>query len=198
MATAPLPVPKQELAMRTKAETPLLRRGLMLHDWSSSRWGTLRTDTEAASDSEVVRRALLVYEKLVDGALAGKVFLIRDQHGEDYQLASVTAPSSSQEVCDSRGERRNLILQERSAARLDELRSRTGASSDSEVVRQALTIYETLVNKTIEGCEFIIRDPRKKTECQFEILASPTKGVSTRPLFILDRLRALTHTTSEP
>jgi Arc/MetJ-type ribon-helix-helix transcriptional regulator len=52
--------------------------------------------------------------------------------------------------------RRNLTLRGREAARLDYLRTRLEASSDSEVVRQALRYLEELVEDEAAGKGFLI------------------------------------------
>ena len=46
----------------------------------------------------------------------------------------------------------------RSMERLSALKAKTGASSLSEVVKNALRIYEALIEETEAGKEFLIRD----------------------------------------
>ena len=46
----------------------------------------------------------------------------------------------------------------RSMERLNALKGKTGASSLSEVVKNALRIYEVLIEETEAGKEFLIRD----------------------------------------
>jgi hypothetical protein len=51
----------------------------------------------------------------------------------------------------ARKRRLNLIIPERAQERLEWIRSKTEASSDTEVIRQALFVYEQLVAKAAEG-----------------------------------------------
>ncbi len=67
--------------MRTKSESQSLRRSLMLTERSAARLETLRAKTEAQSDSEVVRKALNVYEQLVEDMEQGKTLVVRDPSG---------------------------------------------------------------------------------------------------------------------
>ena len=46
----------------------------------------------------------------------------------------------------------------RSMERLNALKGKTGASSLSEVVKNALRIYEALIEETEAGKQFLIRD----------------------------------------
>jgi Arc/MetJ-type ribon-helix-helix transcriptional regulator len=52
-----------------------------------------------------------------------------------------------------------LDLPERSMARLQELRSKTEASSYAEVVKNALRLYEAIVTETEAGKKFFLRSP---------------------------------------
>lgn len=53
--------------MRSGNAAKLVRRNLMLPDSFEARIAEIREKTEASSDSEVVRRALRLYEGLVKG-----------------------------------------------------------------------------------------------------------------------------------
>lgn len=53
--------------MRSGSAGKLVRRNLMLPDSFEARIAEIREKTEASSDSEVVRRALRLYEGLVKG-----------------------------------------------------------------------------------------------------------------------------------
>jgi hypothetical protein len=48
------------------------------------------------------------------------------------------------------------VLHERTVSRLDALKEKTGAVSDSEVVRQALRLYELLIQEGAEGSRFFV------------------------------------------
>jgi hypothetical protein len=50
------------------------------------------------------------------------------------------------------------MLTPKSATRLDLLRAKTEAQSDSEVVREALKFYEQLIEDSHKGKQFVVRD----------------------------------------
>ena len=52
-----------------------------------------------------------------------------------------------------------LDLPERSMARLQELRSKTEATSYAEVVKNALRLYEAIVQETEAGKKFLVQAP---------------------------------------
>lgn len=54
--------------------------------------------------------------------------------------------------------RRNILLPAPSVNRLAELRRKTEATSDTEVLRNALRVYEQLVEDSEEGRELVIRN----------------------------------------
>ena len=56
-----------------------------------------------------------------------------------------------------------LDLPERSMARLQELRSKTEATSYAEVVKNALRLYEAVVEETEAGKKFLLRSPNGDT-----------------------------------
>jgi hypothetical protein len=53
--------------------------------------------------------------------------------------------------------RRNIELQPQAAERLDKLRNKLEASTDSEVLRKALKVLEQLVEDQEQGREFLVR-----------------------------------------
>lgn len=55
--------------------------------------------------------------------------------------------------------RLNLVLPERSVERLEDLKSRTDASSVTEVIKNALMTYESLAEHLSEGVTFTGRRP---------------------------------------
>ena len=57
--------------MRTGAKEPLHRRNVMLTERTVQRLDSLRGKTEAMTDSEVLRSALTLYERVVDDILSG-------------------------------------------------------------------------------------------------------------------------------
>lgn len=56
-----------------------------------------------------------------------------------------------------------LDLPERSLARLQELRGKTEASSYAEVIKNALRLYEAVVEETEAGNKFFVRAPSGET-----------------------------------
>jgi hypothetical protein len=60
--------------------------------------------------------------------------------------------------------RRNILLPAPSVNRLAELRRRTEATSDTEVLRNALRVYEQLVEDAEEGKELVVRNRDDGTE----------------------------------
>lgn len=63
----------------------------------------------------------------------------------------------------STNKRVQLDLPERSLARLQELRGKTEASSYAEVIKNALRLYEAIVQETEAGNKFFIRYPNGET-----------------------------------
>lgn len=55
--------------------------------------------------------------------------------------------------------RLNLVIPERVVERLDWLRDRTDAASHTEVIRQALFVYEQIVAKISEGSVLMEKTP---------------------------------------
>jgi hypothetical protein len=53
----------------------------------------------------------------------------------------------------------NLGLSPRAAARLLMLRQKTDASTNAEVLRNALRLYDALIEEVEKGNEFLIRNP---------------------------------------
>lgn len=54
--------------------------------------------------------------------------------------------------------RRNIEMYPQTAARVDKLRQKTEARSDSEVVRLALKVLEQLVEDQEQGRDILVRD----------------------------------------
>jgi len=117
----------------------------------------LRDLTEATSDSEVVRNALLHYEQLVDDAAQNNDVYIRDREGK-YAKVPVRSEEFAFEEASLPVVKRNLVLPIAAASRLDELRRHTGAKSDSEVIREAVILYDRLVASAVAGKDIVVRD----------------------------------------
>lgn len=56
-----------------------------------------------------------------------------------------------------------LDLPERSMARLQDLRTKTEATSYAEVVKNALRLYEAIVEETVAGKKFFVRSADGET-----------------------------------
>jgi len=153
--------------MRSRSEIPFETRKLSLHEGSMRRLATLRENTEATSDSEVVRQALLYYEQLVDDVAQGNEVFIRqpDDDGAHRDIA-ITVHSAEDVTGDeiasvsSEGDlvKRNLVLPQAAARRLDDLRLHSGARSDSQVIREAIIVYDKLVSNAMNGKFVVVRD----------------------------------------
>lgn len=52
----------------------------------TKRLDRLQKETEAASKTEVIQRALAVYEKLVELHQNGRAVFLRDEYGKEHQL----------------------------------------------------------------------------------------------------------------
>ncbi len=73
----------------------LVKRNLVLHERSARRLDALKEATQATSDSEVVRDALMVYALLVESAQAGKRLILSKGTGEERELLMpVSAPEN--------------------------------------------------------------------------------------------------------
>jgi hypothetical protein len=178
--------------MRPKAaEGTLVRRSLIMHEGARQRLDALRANTEAASDSEIVRKALLYYEQLLDDQDRGRELLIRDADEHDSALPVLTEDDEGLPETEGALIKRNLVLHEKSALRLDALRIATNAPSDSELVRAALVLYEFLVDSALAGKRLIVRDHKLKRETEYFIPVSRAKPPKRRPrhLQLVDRLR---------
>jgi hypothetical protein len=57
--------------MRTGSKEALIRRNVVLTQRAVDRIASLREKTEASTDTEVMRCALALYEKIVDAVLSG-------------------------------------------------------------------------------------------------------------------------------
>jgi hypothetical protein len=169
--------------MRLKGAVQTERRSLILHQAAQCRLEMLRERTEASSDSDVVRDALRYYEELVEDDAGGKKLLFRDASGHDFDIPLT---SSVEETAKDEGPlvKRNLILHSRSATRLDALRKSTNASSDSKLVREALRVYDLLVENALAGKRLVVRDAKGNEEA-FRIPGLRER----RPFQFFDRLR---------
>lgn len=153
--------------MRSRATEPLVRCHVVLRGREAHRLDMLRTSTEAASDSEIVRHALLYFEQLHDDFRAGRKLLIRSSNGKGDVEVAISATGFA-EKADGPLVKRNLILHQRSAQRVEKLKQLMGITSTSELIRQALEVYEILVENILAGKSFIVQD-RAGKECQYKI-----------------------------
>lgn len=61
-------------------------------------------------------------------------------------------------------------LPEKSMKRLQELKDKTEASSYAEVVKNAIRLYEDIINKHEEGFEFFIEEKESNQKIKYVIL----------------------------
>ena len=177
--------------MRPAAESPLVKRSLTLPEGMRGKLNLLRDSTEAASDSEIVRKALMYYEQLLEDHDRGRELFVRDAAGEEiiYPIGDETTDATTE--AGSTFVRRHLILHEKSARRLDALRASTNAPSDSELVRAALALYEFLVVNALKGNRLVVRDNKSKRETEYFVPVSRAAEprVRGRHMQILAKLR---------
>lgn len=64
----------------------------------------------------------------------------------------------------SNSKRVQLDLPERSVARLQELRSKTEAASYAEVIKNALRLYEAVIEEAEAGNKFLVEMPNGNTK----------------------------------
>jgi len=66
--------------------------------------------------------------------------------------------------------RKNFSLGEKAIERLDALRDRVDAATDSEVIREALQLYEYFVKEIDAGTEFYVKRRNTKEPTKIQIL----------------------------
>lgn len=66
-----------------------------------------------------------------------------------------------------------MTVPEESMHRLETLQSKAGAKDPIEVIKDALRIYEALLDEEITGSIFYIKRPNKEVE-PYEIFTTPT------------------------
>jgi Arc/MetJ-type ribon-helix-helix transcriptional regulator len=57
--------------------------------------------------------------------------------------------------------RKNISIGDKALARLESLRERVEATSTSEVIRDALRLYEYIVGESDKGAEFFVKRPKE-------------------------------------
>lgn len=147
--------------MRRKTDANLVRRNLSLPKDFVDQVRSLRVRTESSSDSEVIRRALTCYEQLADDVDQNVALYSVRSGGETVRLGVMSQMANADPKALVKV---NLILHEGSDRRLDELRQKTGASSDSEVVRKALQFYALLMDEYDSGSKLELVFPDGSAE----------------------------------
>jgi hypothetical protein len=71
---------------RPKRPTPARRLNLEIPDAQNQRLETLKEKTEAASLTQVIQRALAVYDLVITEKFRGSTVIIRDAEGKDREL----------------------------------------------------------------------------------------------------------------
>ena len=157
--------------MRARNDAPTVRRTIVLYDGESLRLELLRRQTEADSDSEIVRKALIYYEQLFEDDANGRQLIVRDADGHDT-LIPASADTGNMGKPSGALVKRNLVLHERSAERLDDLCEVTRSPSASHLVRNALFVYQMLVENTLAGKKLIVKDRITGDEKEYYIPVS--------------------------
>jgi len=86
--------------MRTGSKEPLLRRNVVFTQRTIDRIASLREITEASTDTEVMRRALTLYEKIVNDVMAGTRIQLLSPDGSvrELDLLGVEAPPARGDI----------------------------------------------------------------------------------------------------
>jgi Arc/MetJ-type ribon-helix-helix transcriptional regulator len=137
--------------MRTALAKGWVKANLSIPGREAAKLDFLRAETEASSDSEVIRQALRHLEQLVEDEKNGITLKTVGGTGEAV-LPSARFRDRPEEA--ESLERRSLILHEQSARRLEKLRVAMDTKDVSEVVRCALRFYEELVSAAVRGAQF--------------------------------------------
>jgi hypothetical protein len=143
--------------MRSSAKTSFETRKVSLDERSVALLAWLQEQTEAASDSEVVRQAVLHYERLVEEVAQHCTVSIRDQNGNLSEIP-IAGAAASGDCPQGASVKRNLLLPASAASRFDDLRWQTASRTDSEVIRDAIAVYANMVSQVVAGNEIAVTD----------------------------------------
>ena len=130
----------------------------------------LRERLEAASDSEVVRYALRYLDQLVDDMTHGRVLEIRPLAGEPVFVSYGMLKKPDNEAAEV--VKRNIIINDVAAERLDFIKEQLGAS-DSEIVRRALRYLDKVLHESENGSDFILHDGDVETRVRLDSFVRP-------------------------
>jgi len=126
----------------------------------------------------------MYYEQLCEDDANGRELFVRDAHNNDVVVPVATVDEHAQD--EGAPVKRNLVLHEKSAARLDALCKRRNESA-SGLVRDALVVYQKLVDNTLCGNKLIVRDGRGQEMQYFIPVSRPVIPRRKKPA-ILERL----------
>jgi len=85
--------------------------------------------------------------------------------------------------------RLNLVLTDQSKKRLDRLIGLTEADTSAEVIRNALRLYEALINRVLSDDEFLVRNKKTGEISIYEIFDTLGAEVAQPPTRPPDRTR---------
>lgn len=103
------------------------------------------------------RNTTIVGRKYTGSTMTKKVH----SHAKPHATSSeATEPEREEESLIQAPLRINLRLSPRTAARLDQLRQITDVSSNTDVVRDALRVYDLLVAELSDGKDLCLRDEK--------------------------------------
>jgi hypothetical protein len=141
----------------------------------------LRALTEAASDSEVIRHALMYLETFQRDAAKGRKLFVRNANGE-ILVNAVPSDAPDETVVATR----NLVLPERTAERIDWLRKNAKVVTSSDVFRIALEFYHMLAKHAASGRTMIVKGAAGP-EREYALITSherPARPVKQVPGFV--------------
>ena len=161
-------------------ETTLLRRNLTLPERDTVQLDHLRTRLEASSDSEVVRQSLRYLAELIEDCSLGKKFLVVPRSRASYEITLEALRNDPEPTANL--VRRNMMIHESSAQRLELLKELGDIDSDSKAIRMSLKLCSTLLSEVDDGSKFYILDSGEKIQVRLAGLTPVRPGNSGRPV----------------
>ncbi len=154
--------------MPALAPERLPRRNLTLYNSTQQILENLRHQLEAASDSELVRVALRYLEQLVIDQEEGRTLLIQSTDGASRTITYTALQADVGE--DREFVKRNIVVNQGSIERMEDLKRALGVSSDSELVRRALRYLNLIVDETHKGSKFYLMEDGNQTLVRMDVL----------------------------
>jgi Arc/MetJ-type ribon-helix-helix transcriptional regulator len=147
--------------MRIQANHAKYKRSLALEPRAGGQLQALREYSQAGSDSDVIRTALAYLAQFAEDRRAGYRLVIRSRGEPDRDAPIVQASREAEfEAAAGATVKRTLVLHERTARVLDDLKGLTGLPTESELIRQALALYHLLAESVLAGKQLVLVRPR--------------------------------------